>query len=143
MAMERSCMLNGCQARTAGGQLAAAQKILEDAQYLYEQAKQERVAAMAGALWCDLGEHAFGPRDRKRKTYKIESVDEETGEPAEETLTGCGPCAAKRAAMFQAQPKQVAAPPAPVPDNNDRELYTEYLEWKNGLRDDPPAVEEP
>ena len=83
----------------------------------------------SAALWCDLGEHSFSPRDRKRTTYKIETIDEETGQPMEDTLTACGPHAAERRASL--------APRAAIPARVDPEEYARYLEWKAGIGPHP------
>jgi hypothetical protein len=112
------CRQNGCQMNRLGPMAEAAQDALR-------QARKERVTALSGALWCDLGEHAFSSRDRKRATYKIETFDEETGEPIDDQLTACGPHAAERRASL--------APRASLPPGADKELYTEFLEWKAGL----------
>lgn len=96
--------------------------------------QEERQRIVSTAMWCDLGEHAFSGRDRKRTTYKIETIDEETGNPVEDTLTACGPCSAKRKAMFQ--PRAVAQIPAGV----DRDEYIRYLEQKNGIPAAPVTV---
>ena len=116
--MDRYCLMNGCQYRQLG-------PLATEAQHMLEQAVHERVEALSGALWCDLGEHAFSSRDRKRTTYKIETVDEETGEPITDQLTACGPHAAERKAML--------APKVALPAGADQELYTEFLEWKAGI----------
>jgi hypothetical protein len=89
---------------------------------------------MAGiALWCSLGEHAFGSQDRKRTTFKIETYDEETGAPATEIHVACGSCAAKRRGALQPQ----KAIPAAV----DQDEYRRYLEWKAGIGAEPTAQE--
>ena len=119
------CRQNGCQFSNLGSLADGAQRALE-------QATQERLEALSGALWCDLGEHAFSSRDRKRTTYKIETVDEETGEPITDQLTACGPHAAERKAMLA--PKVALPPPGA-----DSQLYTDFLEWKAGLN----TVDEP
>jgi len=125
MQMDRHCLLNGCQ-------LAYAGRMLGEAQAMLEQAMTEKRQAMSGALWCDLGEHAFSSKDRKRAGYKIQTVDEETGQPVEDELTACGPHAAER----QVQLTRKTALPAGA----DQQLYTEFLEWKSGQR---PAEPQP
>jgi hypothetical protein len=127
---DRYCMLNGCQYRGLS-------ELADGAQQLLHQAAEERKIAMSGALWCDLGEHAFSSRDRKRTTYSIQTLDEETGQPVNDQLTACGPHAAERKAMLA--PK--AALPAGPPKGADQELYTEFLEWKNGIKPVPGTVE--
>lgn len=118
MPQDRYCLLNGCQYHYL-------HPLAQRAQDMLEQARGERIEALSGALWCDLGEHAFSSRDRKRTTYKIETVDEETGEPITDQLTACGPHAAERKAML--------APKAALPAGADQQLYTEFLEWKAGI----------
>lgn len=63
--------------------------------------QEERQRIVSTAMWCDLGDHAFSGRDRKRATYKIETIDEETGQPVEDTLTACGQHAAERRALLR------------------------------------------
>ena len=116
--MDQDCRLNGCQHRAMSG-------LLDGAQQALEQARDERIRALSGALWCDLGEHAFSSRDRKRTTYTVETTDEETGLPMTDQITACGPHAAER--------KPMLAPKAALPAGADKELYTEFLEWKAGL----------
>ena len=97
------------------------------------QIQEERQRIVSTALWCDLGEHAFSARDRKRTTYKIETIDEETGQPAEDTLLACGVHAAERRSSL--------APRPALPKGADPQLYTEFLEWKAGLdRQESPVV---
>lgn len=121
MDTDRLCLMQGCQ-------LANARAMLEQAGRTMNQLRSltERTEFVSAALWCDMGEHSFSARDRKKVTYKIETTDEETGKPVEDTMTACGPCADKRKAMFQPGP---AALPAGV----DQEEYTRYLEWKAGV----------
>jgi hypothetical protein len=129
MQLDRQCLLNGCQLARAG-QLAAESKIMLD------QALAEKRETLSGALWCDLGEHAFSSRDRKRATYKIQTLDEETGQPVEDQLTACGPHAAER--QMQLTRKPISPPPGA-----DQQLYTEFLEWKAGQRADVPSPDGP
>jgi hypothetical protein len=121
------CVTHGCQFTHISGLATEAQQALS-------QAVTERKIAMSGALWCDLGEHAFSSRDRKRATFKIQTFDEETGEPIEDDRTACGEHADERRTALR--PK--AELPAP-PKGADQELYTEFLEWKAGQRDTAPA----
>ena len=93
------------------------------------QIQEERQRIVSTAMWCDLGEHAFSGRDRKRTTYKIETIDEETGQLVEDTLTACGPHAAERRASL--------APRAAIPARVDPEEYARYLEWKAGIGPHP------
>jgi hypothetical protein len=118
------CRMNGCQYRGLSDLVTSAQQALN-------QASNERVRALSGALWCDLGEHAFSSRDRKRTTYTVQTVDEETGEPVTDQITACGPHAAER--------KPMLAPKAALPPGADQQLYTEFLEWKAGLTSDNAA----
>jgi hypothetical protein len=123
---DRFCITNGCQYRQMAGLAGEAQEMLE-------QASRERKTAMAGALWCDLGEHAFSARDRKRATFKIQTYDEDTGEPIEDDRVACGPHAAERQTALK--------PKAALPAGADAELYTEFLEWKNGIKPAPEMTE--
>ena len=125
MQMDRHCLLNGCQ-------LGRASQIAAEAKTMLDRALEEKKQAMSGALWCDLGGHAFSSRDRKRATYKIETVDEETGAPVTDELTACGPHAAERQASLK--------PRAAIPAGADPEEYTRYLEWKAGLPPNGPVV---
>jgi hypothetical protein len=111
--------------------MARAGQLADEARTMLDQAVREKREAMSGALWCDLGEHAFSSRDRKRATYKIQTIDEETGDPVEDQLTACGPHAAERSVQL--------APKAALPKGADPELYTEFLEWKAGQRPAAPA----
>jgi hypothetical protein len=120
--------MNGCQYRTLGPLVAGAQQVLA-------QATREKVEALSGALWCDLGEHAFSSRDRKRTTYTIGTIDEETGKAITDQLTACGPHAAERKVML--------APKAALPKGADEELYTEFLEWKAGLSNEAADLHGP
>jgi hypothetical protein len=120
----------------------SAQRMLREAEQARQQASammalaERRREEMTGiALWCSVGEHAFGSQDRKRATFTIDSFDEETGAPIKEQHLMCGPCAAKRRGLFQQAPK-----PAAIPSGVDKQEYTEFLEWKNGLRAEPPAT---
>lgn len=124
MDTDRSCLMNGCQFKAAQLALGRAQETLVRVQQM-----TERTEFVSAALWCDMGEHSFSAKDRRKVTYKIETTDEETGQPAEETMTACGPCAQKRKAMFQPQPA--------LPAGVDTEEYTRYLEWKNGVGQAP------
>lgn len=112
--------MNGCQLATAKTTLAQAQATLNQVSHI-----TGRTVFVSAALWCDMGEHSFSSKDRGKVTYKIETTDAETGDPVEETMTACGQCAAKRKAMFAPQPA--------LPAGVDKEEYTRYLEWKNGL----------
>lgn len=114
----RYCVVNGCQ-------LDALAPMAQNAEQALQQAREERVRALSGALWCDLGEHAFSSRDRKRTTFNIETIDDETGQPVSDQLTACGPHAAER--------KITLTPRAELPAGADKELYTEFLEWKAGV----------
>ena len=125
------CVTNGCQYPQLARMAASAQEALD-------QATKERITALSGALWCDLGEHAFSSRDRKRAVYAIQTLDEETGEPINDQLTACGQHAAERRAALQ---PRAEIPPAPKPKDADSELYTEFLEWKAGQRDGPPPLQ--
>ena len=125
--MDPYCRLNDCQYRNLAPMLARAQQAVD-------QARDERIEALSGALWCDLGEHAFSSRDRKRTTYKIETVDEDTGQPVTDQLTACGPHAAERQAML--------APKPALPPGTDKQLYTEFLEWKAGIKPVPDGSPE-
>lgn len=130
MQLDKLCLLNGCQIARAGQLATEANKMLDMA--LYERTKN--MAAMSHAsLWCDLGEHSFSSRDRKRTVYTVQTLDEETGEPVQDELMACGPHAAER--------KAVLAPKAALPAGVDRQEYTEFLEWRNGLRAQPPVVQ--
>lgn len=115
-----------------------AQKLLREAQQargdvrdmLAELGRQR--AEMSGvALWCSLGEHAFGNQDRKRTVFKVETYDDETGAPVSETHVACGPCAAKRRGAFQ--------PQKAIPAGVDTAEYQRYLEWKAGVAAEPAA----
>lgn len=124
MQLDRQCLLNGCQLARAG-QLAA------EAKTMLDQAVREKRETMSGALWCDLGEHAFSSRDRKRTTYKISTLDEETGAPLEDDRVACG----QHAIALKAAPPTAPA----LPKGADPELYTEFLEWKAGQRPAEPV----
>jgi hypothetical protein len=128
MDTDRLCLMRGCQLAGARQMLAQAEAAMKQVATL-----TERTEFVSAALWCDMGEHSFSARDRKKVTYKIETTDEETGQPVEDTMTACGPCADKRKSMFQPGP---AALPAGV----DQEEYTRYLEWKNGITQQVPAA---
>lgn len=115
-----------------------ARMLLASASAALTQAVNERKIIMefrGYALWCDLGEHAFSPKDRKRATYAIQTLDEDTGLPVEDQLLACGEHAAERRSLLV--PK--AALPAP-PKDADKELYTEFLEWKNGIKLEPESA---
>jgi hypothetical protein len=129
MQMDRHCLLNGCQ-------LGRASEMAAEAKRMLDQAISEKREAMSGALWCDLGGHAFSSRDKKRATYKVQTFDDD-GNPAEDELTACGPHAAERQATLK--------PRAAIPQGADPEEYTRYLEWKAGLPNGPvvPGMVEP
>lgn len=111
--------------------LTEAQQARGDVAQLLAEVTRQRDETTGGALWCSLGEHAFGSQDRKRTTFKIETYDEETGAPVKETHVACGPCAAKRRGAFQ--------PQKAIPANVDQAEYQRYLEWKAGLGAEPAA----
>jgi hypothetical protein len=118
--LDRQCLMHGCS-------VGSARAILKQAQEIENKMKAltVRTEFVSAALWCDIGEHSFSAKDRKKTNYKIETTDEETGQPVEDIMTACGPCAARRKAMFQ---------PAPaLPAGVDTEEYTHFLEWKNGI----------
>lgn len=124
MQMERACLLTGCQLGRAG-------QLAHEARAMLDQAVNEKRETMSGALWCDLGEHAFSSRDRKRTTYKISTLDEETGEPITDERVACG----QHSIALKAAPPAAAA----LPKGADPELYTEFLEWKAGQRPAEPV----
>jgi hypothetical protein len=79
------------------------------------------------ALWCKPGQHAFDPADKGRKRIMFTDFSGDTPEDITAwTCSGHSPDIARA-------PK--AAPE--IPPNADSELYTEFLAWKNGLRDEP------
>lgn len=132
MQLDRQCLLSGCQISRAGHLAAEATTMLDQA----VREKRETMAAQSHAsLWCDLGEHSFSARDRKRTVYKVETIDEETGQPMEDELMACGPHAAERRPMLAPRSQLPAGPPKGA----DAELYTEFLEWKAGQRTEAPA----
>jgi hypothetical protein len=137
MDTNRECLLNGCQFHMANQQLTHASATLRQAEEIYAKA----VHAMSAALWCDLGNHAFSAREKGITSYSIETAetDEKTGEEklVKQTLTACANHAAQRRAAFQ----PAAALSSAEAIGADRQLYTEFLEWKNGLRDTPPVTE--
>lgn len=123
MDTDRGCLMRGCQLATAKITLAQAEQTLRQVSNM-----TERTEFVSAALWCDMGEHSFSAKDRRKVTYKIETTDEETGQPVEEQMTACGPCADKRKSMFQPAPAQPA-----IPAGVDQEEYTRFLEWKAGV----------
>lgn len=116
-------------ANQAERMLAEAQQARRDVRDLLSEITMQRESVASTALWCSLGEHAFSPADRKRTTFKIETINEDTDQAETVTLTACGPCSAKRKGLFTPQ-KQ-------IPGGVDRDEYTAFLEWKNGMRDEP------
>lgn len=114
--------------------LAEAQQARQQAAAMLARAERTRDELTGVALWCSTGEHSFSQQDRKRATFTVESFDDD-GNPVTEKALMCGPCADKRREAIRNPPPQLAAVPAGV----DRQEYTEYLEWKNHMRDQPPA----
>lgn len=118
-----------------------AQKMLREAEHARAQVAQllaeveRRRADLAGvALWCSVGLHPFGQQDRKRATFTLETIDEDTGAPVKEQHLMCGPCAAKRRGVFQ----PAAALPhggqgkGHVVDDEEYARYLKYLEEQAG-----------
>ena len=116
-------------ADTAQRMLREAQQARSDVQALLTQITRQREQMASLALWCSLGEHAFSPVDRKRTTFRIETIDEDTGQPVEQVLTACGPCSAKRKGLLTPQPA--------LPPKADEDEYRRYLEWKAGMGEEP------
>jgi hypothetical protein len=93
------------------------------------------------ALWCDVGEHPFGSKDPDKHSFaETRTIQRLTGnsygnpvyqDQEEETdrITICGPCFIKQR-PFQKSPAQ-------IPAGVDRETYTQWLEEKAGLNDQP------
>lgn len=115
----------------ASRMLREAQEARADIRNLLAEITRQREEMAGIALWCSLGLHAFGSQDRKRTVFKIQTFDEDTGRPIEEAHVACGPCAAKRRGALQ--------PQAAIPAGVDKDQYTAFLEWQNGMRDEPPT----
>lgn len=115
----------------ASRMLREAQQARSDIRDLLGEIALQREQLAGTALWCSLGEHAFGGQDRKRTTFKIGTIDEDTGAPVEELHVACGPCAAKRRGAF--------TPQKAIPAAADPAEYQRYLEWKAGLAPEPGA----
>lgn len=126
MRLSRECLMDGCSLAKASAELELCQQLLTEAQ-------AEKRQAMSGALWCDLGEHAFSSRDKKRTTYRVSTFDDD-GAPVEDDRVACGQHAVSFAARVNSAPA--------LPKGADPELYTEFLEWKAGQREAAPAVDE-
>jgi len=88
------------------------------------------------ARWCSTGQHAFDPLDKGRKKASITEYDDD-GMPHDVTKLMCGDCAAKSGFM-QPKPKELKAPALQA--KADAQLYAEFLEWKNGMRDSEPEL---
>jgi hypothetical protein len=89
------------------------------------------------ARWCFQGDHAFSPFDKARKRMAITQWNEDSGEEETIVVLTCGPCA-KAANIMQKKPiAEIAAPTAASQAKADAELYAEFLEWKNNMRDEP------
>lgn len=116
-------------ANQAERQLREAQQARADVRDLLTEIARQRESIASLALWCSLGEHAFGSTDRKRTTFRIETIDEDTDQPVMQTLTACGPCSAKR--------KGFLTPQKTLPGGVDADEYRRYLEWKAGLAAEP------
>ena len=77
--------------------LKEAQQARSDVRDLLAEVTRQREQITGVALWCSLGEHAFGSQDRKRTVFKVETYDEDTGAPIIEThLAAGGPAALPR-----------------------------------------------
>ncbi len=123
-----------------------AQRMLREAEQARQQASsllteaQRHRADMAGvALWCSIGEHSFGQQDRKRATFTLETLDEETGAPVKEQHLMCGPCAAKRRGAFEPSrqiPPAAATSGGRVVDQQEYDRYLKYLEQQAGVGDE-------
>jgi hypothetical protein len=109
--------------------LNEAQQARADVSSLLAEVARQREETAGVALWCSLGEHAFGRQDRKRTVFKVETYDEETGAPVTEIHVSCGPCAAKRRGALQ--------PQKAIPAGVDQSEYQRYLEWKAGVAPEP------
>lgn len=112
--------------------LKEAQQARSDVRDLLAEVTRQREQITGVALWCSLGEHAFGSQDRKRTVFKVETYDEDTGAPITETHLVCGPHAAERR-------NALAQPQKAIPPKVDEDEYRRYLEWKAGLAAEPGA----
>lgn len=126
---------------------------------------KERLKIVSNALWCDIGKHAFPDSDPLKFEFGVRgSVGNQWGgrQPSEVIKTACGACA-KDSGMKQLGEMELSdeealndayairdrhsQPPKHIPGlpngngaeaiKADQELYTQFLEWKNGLRDEP------
>lgn len=86
---------------TDGCQLAAARKIMDQAEALVKEAEYQNYRATMGrtmedmmsqALWCDSGEHAFSERDPDRQHLERTALDQ-AGNQITEPIDICGSCA--------------------------------------------------
>lgn len=88
------------------------------------------------ALWCKAGAHSFDPADKGRK--RMQFTDYEGEVPEDVIAWTCSEHTPDMLRRKEAEkPKAVTARPTADDIKADREMYTEYLEWRNGQRDEP------
>lgn len=90
-----------------GATLRRAKETLEKAQEILAQAaaeKREIMDLLNQALWCDIGDHAFSAKDKRKRSMKLTQFDEELGKDVEDIVMCCGPCASTNPLIQAAQP---------------------------------------
>lgn len=92
--------------------LRRAKETLDQAQGILRQAeitRQETMRLMSQAIWCDVGDHAFSGKDKRKRSLTVTQWDEEKQADVEELVMACGPCSSANPLI------QRATPDAPVP----------------------------
>lgn len=133
---------------TQSEQLSQAQETLQQSAKLLEYAKQERKALQAmltnNALWCDIGEHAFSPKDRARKQMAVTQLDPDSGSEIQDNVMACGPCASANPLITRAAPGQAALPAAEIKQAQGAQYSADYvqrLERELGINSGPAPAE--
>jgi hypothetical protein len=90
------------------------------------------------ARWCKVGAHSFDPDDKGRK--RIQFTDYSGDFPEDVTAWTCSqhtPEMLRRNNENKAVTATADSDLEAAKVKADRELYTEFLEWKNGMREEP------